>query len=143
MKSKISVAGIALGLMLACQSATADEDPAKGSWKIDTAATTTSVVQGQKGKVALSIVTLKDELHISQEAPLKIDLASTGLKLDKTTLAHADAVDPKSGQPKFEVPFTADQKGSQTIDANLNFFVCSPKWCLKQKEKVTLKVDVK
>jgi hypothetical protein len=143
MTHKTIVTAAALGFALACQTAAADDDPAKGTWKIDSAATTASVAQGQKGKVALTLMTLTNAVHISQDAPLKIELASTGLKLDKTVLAHADAVDPKSGQPKFEVAFTADQKGSQTVDANMSFFVCSEKWCLRQKEKVTLKVDVK
>ncbi len=129
-----------LGAALACHAA-ADEDPAKGTWRIDTSASSASVAQGQKGKVAIAIV-CKEGVHVSPDAPLKIELASTGLKLDKAALVHADAVDPKAEQPKFEVPFVADKKGAQTVDANMSFFVCTPKWCLRQKDKVTVKVDV-
>jgi hypothetical protein len=134
----------ALAVALACRAAAegSADDPAKGTWRIDSSATTQSVPQGQKGKVGFSILT-KEGAHVSAEAPLKIELKSSGVKLDKTALANADAIDAKSGHPRFEVPFVADQKGSQQIDANLTFFVCTDKWCIRQKDTLTLKVDVR
>jgi hypothetical protein len=140
-KVTLAIFGV-VWLVIGCARAGAEEDPSKGTWHLDTSATTSTVNQGQKGKVALAIMT-KEGIHVSPDAPLKIELTSNGLKLDKATLAHADAVDPKAPQPRFEVPFVAEQKGAQTVDANMTFFVCSEKWCLRQKEKVTLKVDVK
>ncbi len=136
--------GIAAAVLCAaaCKTAVADdENPGKGTWKIDASAQPAKVAKGDKGKVALAIVTVPG-VKVSAEAPLKIKLQALGLKLDKSTLVQTDALDAKSGHPRFEIPFVAEQPGAHSVDADLTFFVCTEKWCVRQKDKVSVKVEV-
>jgi len=92
----------------------------------------------------LSIEPLQPKVHIHPQAPLKIRLTSSaGLRLDKAELVHRDAADPKADGRRFEVPFAAAAAGKQEARADLDFFICSDTWCVKQVRQVTFPVDVR
>jgi hypothetical protein len=129
----------AVGLALVAQ--TKEEAPAK-KYTIDTSKTTAEVKAGQSGMFALKIQAAPG-YHVSTEAPLKIGLEATGIKLHKTTLATADAKDPKAESPEFGVKFGAESAGAQQITADATFFVCDVKICERQKEKIVATVQVK
>jgi hypothetical protein len=117
-------------------------DEAATSYRLETEGSTTAVAPGGQGKLVIAIVTA-DKIHVHPKAPLRIALASTGLELARTSLGHADAVDPGAEGPRFEVPFTARAAGAQEARAKLDFFVCSDRWCVKQTRELTFAVQVR
>ncbi len=112
------------------------------SYRIETEGTTQKLANGASGKLVLAIVPITGT-HVHPAAPLKIALSGTpGLKLSKDVLGHKDAVDPQAEGPRFEVPFTAAQRGAQVARAKVDFFICSDQWCVKQSRDVSVPVDV-
>ena len=141
---RLAIAALAVALAAgASRAADAGEEAAR-SYRLETAGTTQSLKVGQKGKLVLSIEPLQPKVHIHPQAPLKIRLSSSaGLKLDKAELVHRDAADPKADGRRFEVPFAAAAAGKQEARADLDFFICSDTWCVKQVRQVTIPVDVR
>ena len=130
--------------LLAAPLARADDPASEAarSYRIDIAGSTKSVGPGGKGMLVLAIVPL-EKVHVHPQAPLKISLRSQGLELAKTSLGHGDAVDPKAEGPRFQVQFVARKAGDQEIKANVDFFICSDKWCVKQVKDVVAAIEVK
>jgi hypothetical protein len=119
-------------------------DEAARSYRVETAGSTTSLKAGAKGKLVFSIEPLQPKVHIHPQAPLKIRLsASPGLDLGKAELTNRDAADPKADGRRFEVPFAATAAGKQEARANLDFFICSDTWCVKQVRQLNFPVDVR
>lgn len=115
---------------------------AANSYRIETQGTTPELKAGGKGTLVLAIVPVA-KVHVHPQAPLKITLEAQGLTLEKTSLGHKDAVDPKAEAPRFEVPFAAAAAGKREAKAKLDFFICSDQWCVKQTRDVTVAVNVK
>jgi len=133
---------VALALPAGARAADAAGEATK-SYRIETEGSTRELANGASGKLHLAIVPLNGT-HVHPAAPLKIALSGTaGLKLSKETLGHKDAIDPRAEGPRFEVPFTAAQVGAQEARAQLDFFICSEQWCVKQSRDVTVPVNVK
>src|SRR6185369_2403486 len=104
--------------------------------EVSTEGSTAKVKVGEKGKVVIDIKAL-DGSHISDEAPLKIELKGTGAKVEKDKLGYKDSVGVKKNgaeypDPHFEVPFTAPAAGKASIEAKMKFFVCTEKQCTPQ-----------
>jgi hypothetical protein len=133
-----------LALLVIAPAARAADPAAEAakSYRIETQGSTTEVKVGGKGTLVLSIVPV-EKVHVHPQAPLKIALAARGLTLEKASLGHKDAVDPKAEAPRFEVPFVATAAGKQEATAKLDFFICSDQWCVKQTRDVTVAVNVK
>ncbi len=118
-------------------------DDAARSYRIVTDGSTLSLPVGGKGRLVLFIEPLQ-KVHVHPQAPLKIRIeAPAGLTFEKTELGHKDAVDPKAEAPRFEVPFTAAARGRHEAKADLDFFICSDSWCVKQVRSVSFPVVVK
>lgn len=117
-----------------------DDGPKK--YTLDLSKTTNEVKAGGEGYFHLAIKA-SEGFKVSAEAPLRIKLASPGLKLHKKKLGHKDAKDAKSTSPEFEVRFGADAAGEQSIDVDATFFVCDDKICERKNEKLTVAVAVK
>lgn len=117
-----------------------------GLYELTTDGSTLKVKAGEKGVLVLDI-RAKSGAHISDEAPLKIELKATGAKVEKDKLAYKDSIGVKKNgaeypDPHFEVPFTAATAGKASIEAKMKFFVCTDKVCAPQTKTVTLPVDV-
>ena len=127
---------VAAGLLSAAARA---EDPAS---LYDVAFEATGqVAKGAQGRVKVRI-TPKTGAHVSADAPNKLSLkAPAGLSLAK---AKADKSDMKfTGLvAAFDVPFTAVASGSATIDAKLNFYICTDTTCTPQERTASLAVNV-
>jgi hypothetical protein len=138
------IRALALAVVLAVPAARAADPAADAarSYRLDTAGSTTEVKAGGKGTIVLAIVPV-GKVHVHPQAPLRISLESSGLALEKTSLGHADAVDPKAEGPRFEVPFTAAKAGKQDARAKVDFYICSDQWCVKQTRDVTVAVNVR
>jgi hypothetical protein len=133
----------AIFLVAACLSQAPDMS---GMYDLDTNGSSKQVKVGEKGKLVIEIHA-KSGAHISDEAPLKIELKGTGAKVEKDKLGYKDSVGQKHDgaeypDPRFEVPFSADSKGKASIEAKMKFFVCTEKVCSPQQKTITLPVDV-
>lgn len=132
--------------VLAAMPALAETD-VKDLYEVSTDGTSVAVKAGEKGSVVIAFKT-KDTAHVSDEAPLKIELSGKDVKLDKAKLTLADSLAKKEEggksppDPRFEVGFTAAAKGKVTVDAKLTFFICTDKICARQTKSLSLPVDV-
>ncbi|WP_163783472.1 hypothetical protein [Myxococcus vastator] len=123
----------------------ADVDPAS-LYEVSTEGTSTQVKAGEKGTFVLAIKT-KAGAHVSDEAPLKLEVKGSQVTPAKEKLVLADSVAKKAeGQdfvdPRFEVPFTTAAAGKTTVDAKLVFFICTEKLCARQQKTFSLPVEV-
>ncbi len=118
-----------LAAVVCTQARAADEvDPAT-LYEVSTEGTSAKVKTGEKGVFVLSIKS-KQGAHVSEEAPLKLEVKGTQLAPAKEKLGREDSVGKKAaGQayadPRFEVPFTASAAGKGSVDAKLVFFFCT------------------
>ena len=136
----------ALVVAIACTQASADEVDPSTLYEVSTEGTSTKVKAGDKGVFVLSIKS-KAGAHVSDEAPLKLQVKGAQLTPAKEELVLADSVAKKAeGQkwvdPRFEVPFTAAAAGKGTVDAKLTFFICTEKICARQQKTFSVPVEV-
>lgn len=110
-------------------------------YEVTTEGTTTSLKAGETGTVKIAIKS-KNGAHVSDEAPLKIELSSKQSKLGKEKLTLADSLNPKSEDPRFEVPFTPTAHGQSSVEAKVTFFICTEKLCSRQVKALTFPVEV-
>ena len=86
------------------------------NYTIDVSQTTKEVKPGSSGMLHL-VIKPTEGFKVSPEAPLRINLASEGLKLHKTKLGHDDAKDKKSTSPEFGVKFATEKEaGDEAIE---------------------------
>ena len=112
------------------------------NYRIETQGTTAEVKAG--GRDARRRHRADREVHVHLAGAAQDHaLEARGLTLEKTSLGHKDAVDPKAEAPRFEIPFVAAAAGKQEAKAKLDFFICSDQWCVKQTRDVTVAVNVK
>jgi hypothetical protein len=136
----------ALWVAITCTQASADEVDPSTLYEVSTEGTSTKVKAGDKGVFVLSIKS-KPGAHVSDEAPLKLQVKGSQLTPAKEQLVLADSVAKKAeGQqwvdPRFEVPFTAAAAGKGTVDAKLTFFICTEKICARQQKAFSIPVEV-
>jgi hypothetical protein len=137
----------ALWAAIACTQARAgDEVDPSTLYEVSTEGTSTRVKAGEKGVFVLSIKS-KAGAHVSDEAPLKLQVKGSQLTPAKEQLGRGDSVAKKAeGQafvdPRFEVPFTAAAVGKGTLDAKLTFFICTEKICARQQKTFSIPVEV-
>ncbi|MFZ5444096.1 MAG: hypothetical protein ACOZQL_29130 [Myxococcota bacterium] len=114
-------------------------------YDVTTEGSTAKLKAGEQGKLVIAFK-LKGGAHVSDEAPLKIELAGKGAKLSKDKLTLADSVNPRAAgakdypEPRFEIPFSVS--AAATIDARLSFFICTEKLCARQTKQLSLPVEV-
>jgi hypothetical protein len=115
-------------------------------YELSTEGTSAKVKVGEKGVFVLSIKS-KAGAHVSDEAPLKLQVKGSQLTPAKEQLGREDSVAKKAeGQafvdPRFEVPFTAAVAGKGSVDAKLTFFICTEKLCARQQKTFSIPVEV-
>ena len=110
-------------------------------YEVTTEGTSTKLKAGETGKVIIAIKS-KNGAHVSDEAPLKIELTSKQSKLSKDKLTLADSLNAKKEDPRFEVPFTPTAHGSSSVEAKLTFFICTEKLCSRQVKNLSFPVEV-
>ena len=133
-------------LLVASLALAAEVDPTT-LYKITTDGTTAKVAPGKKGTLVLEIQSLKGA-HVSDEAPLRIQLSGTGaVSPEKAQLVYGDSVRKPSASvkypdPRFEVPLAPQGKGPGTVEAKMTFFVCTDQLCLRQQKTLSVPVTV-
>ena len=134
-------------LMLVCAVPAWAETDVASLYEVTTDGTSTKLKAGETGKLVISIKA-KNGAHVSDEAPLKIELSSRQSTLTKDKLTLADSLNPKKDgeanypNPRFEVPFTPTAHGPATLEAKMTFFICTEKLCSRQVKNLTLPVEV-
>jgi hypothetical protein len=142
MKRLVAVVGLLVsGVAMAVE----DVDPAS-LYELRTEGTSAAVRSGEQGRFVLTIRT-RPEAHVSDEAPLKLELKGQKVEVAKARLSLADSVGKKAeGQaytePRFEVPFTASEAGTGAVDAKLTFFICTDTLCARQQRTLSVPVQV-
>lgn len=146
MNMKITIGMLSsLAVWLVSAQASAAEPAVADLYEVMTSGSSTQLKVGERGVVVIEIQT-KPGAHVSQEAPLKIDLSSTGATLDKAQLASADSVNSSKAAdtgPRFEVGFSPRAPGPLTIEGKLVFFICTEKLCARQTKLLSVPVNVK
>ncbi|MFL5320165.1 MAG: hypothetical protein ACJ790_10960 [Myxococcaceae bacterium] len=137
---------VGVAILVTSAFAFAQEEDVKNLYDLSSQGTTASVKSGGKGTLVLSI-TPKSGAHVSDEAPLKIELTGKNLKVEKAKLSREDSVAKKAeGQsyvaPRFEVPFTGEKAGSGSVDVKATFFICTDKICARQQKTLSVPVSV-
>jgi hypothetical protein len=127
-------------LLLFVASASFAEPDVAAFYDVITEGSTTKLKAGETGKVVISIKALNGA-HVSDEAPLKIELSSKQSKLSKEKLTLADSIK-NSPNPRFEVPFTPSTQGPTTVEAKMTFFICTEKLCSRQTKNLSFPVEV-
>lgn len=116
-------------------------------YRVTTEGTTAKVAPGKKGTLVVEIQSLRGA-HVSDEAPLRIQLTGSGaVAPEKTQLVYADSVRKPSASvkypdPRFEVPLAAQGKGPGAVEAKMVFFVCTAEACLRQQKTLSVPVTV-
>jgi hypothetical protein len=143
---RITSAAAVLAAVVCTQAFAADEvDPAT-LYEVSTEGTSTQFKAGEKGVFVLSIKS-KAGAHVSEEAPLKLEVKGAQVTPAKEKLGREDSVAKKAqGQtfvdPRFEVPLTASAAGKGSVDAKLTFFICTEKICARQQKTFSVPVEV-
>jgi len=133
-------------LLVASLALAAEVDPTT-LYRVTTDGTSAKVPAGKKGTLVLEIQSLKGA-HVSDEAPLRIQLSGTGtVSPEKTQLVYGDSVRKPSASvkypdPRFEVPLAVQGKGAGTVEAKMTFFVCTEQLCLRQQKTLSVPVTV-
>jgi hypothetical protein len=106
-----------------------------------------SLKAGERGKVVIEIKA-KNGAHVSDEAPLRIDLTAKELSLEKEKLTLADSLTKKAAgsvvfpDPKFEVGLTGAAAGNGIVEAKMVFFICTEKVCARQSKTLSFPVTI-
>jgi hypothetical protein len=135
-------------LTLTSSVAAAGEPDVASLYEVKTDGSSTEVKGGEKGKVVISIIA-KNGAHVSDEAPLRIELSSKDATLEKEKLTLADSLVKKAPgsseypDPRFEVAFTAPASGKATVDAKMTFFICTEKVCARQTKTLSFPVAIR
>ena len=140
-----SMAAALVALTCAQGHAEAPVDPAS-LYEVSTKGTSTQLKADGQGVFVLSIQS-KPGAHVSDEAPLKLELKGTQVALSRESLELKDSVAKKAaGQafadPRFEVPFKAAAAGKGTVEAKLTFFICTEQLCARQKKTISVPLEV-
>jgi hypothetical protein len=122
-----------------------DVDPST-LYEVTTRGSTEKLKMGEQGRFVLQI-SVKEGAHVSDEAPLRLELKGQNVRLEKAKLTLADSVAKKApGQPyaspRFEVPITAEAAGKGGVDGKLTFFICTEQICSRQQKTINVPVEV-
>ncbi|HET6437974.1 MAG TPA: hypothetical protein VFG59_07930 [Anaeromyxobacter sp.] len=117
---------------------------AQKTYRLVTDGSTSALAVGETGKLVVAFDPLAKGVHVDPKAPLRIRVeASAGLKPDKVELRRADAVDASAESPRFEVPVRGVAAGAQEAKLQMDFFVCTDSWCVKQARTLSFAVQVR
>ena len=130
----------------ACSAAMAKDVDPSTLYEVTTRGSTEKLKPGQTGSFVLQI-TPKAGAHVSDEAPLRLELKGQNVKVEKTKLTLGDSVAKKAdGQkyqnPRFEVPVRAEAAGKGSVDGKLIFFICTETLCARQQKTLSVPIEI-
>ncbi len=96
---------------------------------------------GKDGKFRV-VLTAAGGYHVNQDYPIRVDLkAPAGLKLTKASLGKPDATQFGEEAARFDVSFNAP-KGTHTVEALVDFAVCTKETCVPDQRTIALNLQV-
>ncbi|MBI5495156.1 MAG: hypothetical protein HY904_09005 [Deltaproteobacteria bacterium] len=132
--------GLASTALLLWTAVATAEEP---HYALDTTRSSAELTVGEKGVLSIVIKPAPGR-KVHDQAPLSISLkAPKGLTLAKAKLGQADVVNKGQAAPEFSVEITATAAGPQATEADLQFFICTEKWCERQQQRITVSTVVK
>jgi len=100
------------------------------------------VAIGATGTASLTIQS-KAGWHVNAEAPITVALtAPNGVALKKPKLTRSDLAASTKDSARFDIPVSASEAGTKTINAEARFVICQEQACKPVKETLTLAVEV-
>jgi Disulphide bond corrector protein DsbC len=143
--SRLALAGALAFSACSSPALAKDVDPST-LYEVTTRGSTERLKVGEKGSFVLQI-SVKEGAHVSDEAPLKLELKGQNVRIEKLKLTLSDSVAKKAqGQtyanPRFEVPMTAEAAGKGGVDGKLTFFICTEQICARQQKTISVPVEV-
>ncbi|MEW5852441.1 MAG: hypothetical protein AB2A00_26880 [Myxococcota bacterium] len=118
------------------------QQPQEKHYTVDTSGTPREVKVGDKGSLSI-VITPSAGKKVHDQAPLVVSLkGSKGVALAKNKLGHSDVANKGDKAPQIKAEFTAREPGEQTVDADMQFFICTDKWCERMTEKVKVTLNV-
>jgi hypothetical protein len=141
---KVFLTSISLAILMLGCSVHADDgkEPGDKPYTLAPAAEPAPVGTGKPCQYRLSI-TPKAPWELKTSTPLKVQLAATaGLKLAKKTLTWQDAGESQGTAKMVQTGCEGQSAGSQKVDAELSFFLCTEEICQRHTDKVSLSVQV-
>ncbi len=145
MTKLIPIATVA-ALSAAC-AALAQQAPDPSSlYELSASVAAPKVAAGEPATLVISIKA-KPGNHISDEAPLRVDLSGVNATPSKATLKLADSVAKReAGKPitevRFEVPYATAQPGPAKAEAKAVVFVCTETLCLRDAKELSVPFEV-
>ncbi len=116
---------------------------AQKTYRLVTDGSAGSLRVGETGNLVVAFDPLAKGVHVDPKAPLKIRVeTSAGLVAAKAELRRSDAVNGSAESPRFEIPVKALAAGAQEAKLQVDFFVCSDSWCVKQARTLSFAVRV-
>lgn len=96
---------------------------------------------GQPASVRV-VLEARGGYHVNEDYPLRVDLqAPPGVKLDKATLAKADAAEFGEERARFDVGFSAEA-GEHELLATVDFAVCTKETCVPDRRTLAVALKV-
>lgn len=91
------------------------------------------------------ILTPTGNLHINQEFPHKLSLASLppGVECPKTVFAKEDAATFTEAKAEYTITCTAKEAGVKSFSGEYKLSVCTDNYCATPKEPLAWSVEVK
>lgn len=120
-----------------------DDLAARAARSYDVELRVPAAVAGAPGAAAVAI-RCAPGVHLQRQAPLRVTAsASPGITLGKARFGWGDVqVTGDAQHVEIPVSFTATSPGAAEIRLSLDFFVCSPTWCVQQERDVLVPVAV-
>jgi hypothetical protein len=137
----------AAAALFAAVSALAQEAPDPATlYELSASMAASKVVAGVPATLVIS-VKAKPGNHISEEAPLRIDLSGVNAAPAKATLRLADSVVKQDAgteiaEVRFEVPYATVQAGPAQAGAKAVIFVCTESLCLRDTKDLSVPFEV-
>ena len=135
----------ALSIATAALAQQAPPDPAT-LYELSASMGAPKICAGQPATLVIA-VKAKPGNHISEEAPLRIELSGVNAIPVKAALKLSDSLVKKEHgkeitEVRFEVPYTTAQPGSAQADARAIVFVCTENLCLRDKKDLSVPFEV-
>lgn len=97
--------------------------------------------EGKSGQFRV-VLTALGGYHVNPDYPMRVELkAPEALKLAKSSLGKPDAAEFGEHAARFDVSFTAP-KGTHSVEANVDFAVCTKETCVPDQRTVAVKLQV-
>lgn len=136
------VASWLVAVLVHAETAAPRDRATRDDYAFSTEGSVQSLPEGTRGLLQLSLRALNG-LKLHPEAPLELKLSSSeGLAVVSPKLTRSDAAEPEPGLLRFETPVDAVRTGTQRVEIELSFFLCTEAWCQRMTDRRSIAIEV-